>query len=245
MSKIKGLLLAVILGVTAFACFFVREYILKEDFYYSGTLEATKVVIPSKISSQITEFDVKEGDRIQKGQAIAKLDNSELVISLKDVTSKYERSLTLFKSGRLPQKDLETIEAERDRLKLKMEWSTIRSPTDGVVLAKFKEAGEWVTQGVGVLSVADIKNIWAFFYIEQNKIAQLSIGTKIKGTVPEIPEKTFSGRIIKINSEPEFTPKNVQTREERTRLVYGIKVQFENEDETLKPGMTIETELTN
>ncbi len=65
------------------------------------------------------------------------------------------------------------------------------------------------------------------------------------GMLPEAQNKKFPGRIIKISEEAEFTPKNVQTRAERTRLVYGIKVRFDNPDLILKSGMTIESTLLN
>ena len=71
----------------------------------------------------------------------------------------------------------------------------------------------------------------------------LSIGQEVSGYLPEAG-KTFKGRILAINDQSEFTPKNVQTREERTRLVYGVKTRFKNdENQTLKPGMTLETEF--
>ena len=72
-------------------------------------------------------------------------------------------------------------------------------------------------------------------------IHKLKVGDCIKCYLPELPEKIIIGKIIKINEEAEFTPKNVQTREERTRLVYGVKVRFANDDMLLKSGMVLET----
>jgi HlyD family secretion protein len=65
----------------------------------------------------------------------------------------------------------------------------------------------------------------------------------VNGYLPEAGDRAFPGRISVIYSEAEFTPKNVQTRSERTRLVFAVKVSFPNPDETLKPGMTVEVEL--
>lgn len=220
---------------------FIQKHFFDNPFFYSGTLEATRVVVPARLSSQILNFPIRDGDRVSKDQIIADLDDADLRISLRNLKNKYDRAKTLFQHGRFPQSDLESIECEKNAIELKMQWSHVHCPVDGVVLAKYKEAGEWVTQGVGLVSVANIKEIWSFFYVEQEKIARLSLGMPVFGTLPEIPGRVFKGKIIKINSEPEFTPKNIQTRQERTRLVYGIKVRFENEDETLKPGMTIET----
>ena len=68
---------------------------------------------------------------------------------------------------------------------------------------------------------------------------------KVTGRLAEENDRAFQGEIVKINSEAEFTPKNVQTQSERERLVFGVKISFKesNQDEVLKPGMTIEAEL--
>jgi HlyD family secretion protein len=81
--------------------------------------------------------------------------------------------------------------------------------------------------------------------VPQPVIAYLKPGMRLKGYLPEMSSREFDGVIEKINDEAEFTPKNVQTRSERERLVFGIKVNFHesNAEEILKPGMTIEVEL--
>lgn len=243
MSK-KGFLSALFgLVICVAGGFLVYDQISSEDFFYAGTLEATRVVVPARVGSQILKFDVLEGDRIEKGQVLATLDDTDLKIALKNIRSKYERGLFLYQSGRFTKTELETLEAEKDNIELKIRWCQIKSPFTGKVLSKYKEAGEWVSPGAGILSMADLRKIWAFFYVEHGQVASLSLGQEVVGVLPEEPGRVFRGKIIKINDEPEFTPKNVQTREERTRLVYGIKVQFENADEVLKPGMTLETTL--
>ncbi len=122
-----------------------------------------------------------------------------------------------------------------------LKWCDIRSPISGTIITKFKEEGEFVAPGVNIVSIANTENIWAYFYVEHNLINKLKIGDILKCYLPELPGKVFLGRIVKINEEAEFTPKNIQTREERTRLVYGIKVRFNNKDHILKSGMVLET----
>ncbi|GHS92186.1 hypothetical protein AGMMS49949_03890 [Alphaproteobacteria bacterium] len=243
MIKIRTLISTFVVCALIGGGFWVKEKVFKEEFFYSGTLEATRVVIPARVPSQILKFSVKEGDHLKKDDVIALLDDSEFKIQLKEVKSKYERGLALYKNSNSSKNELETLESKKDEAALKISWCTLRSVMDGVVLSKFKEEGEWVAEGTGVLSVANVQEIWTFFYVEQEKIASLALGQTVIGTLPELPGRVFKGKIIKINSEAEFTPKNVQTRKERTRLVFGVKVQFENADETLKPGMSIETFL--
>jgi HlyD family secretion protein len=242
-KKVFGTVIA-IAAIAGGGTFLVQKCdVFEKNFAYAGTLEATRIIVPARLSSQITSFDVKAGDRLAKGQVIATLDDSDLKISLKKVGSKYTRSLTLFKGGHFSKTELEELEAEKEGIELQQLWCTIKAPLDSVVLAKYKEAGEWATQGMGIVSLADIRNIWAIFYVEHDKIAGLKLGDQVVCTLPEMPGKEFHGKISVINSEPEFTPKNVQTRTERTRRVCGIRVDFVNEEEILKPGMTIETQF--
>ncbi|MDR0625154.1 MAG: efflux RND transporter periplasmic adaptor subunit [Holosporales bacterium] len=245
--NIKKMVGIIVLLILAGGGFFLaqRASFFDENFSYAGTLEATRIIVPTRLSSQITKFDVKAGDRLTKGQVIAKLDDSELKISFKKLNSRYERGLTLFKDGHFPKSDLEVLEAEKDDIELKLSWCSVKSPINGVVLAKYKEAGEWVTQGTGIVAIADTRNLWTIFYVEHDKIASLKLGMQVACVLPEMPGKKFRGQISVINSEPEFTPKNVQTRSERTRLVFGVRVDFENKEEILKPGMTIETQFSS
>ena len=99
--------------------------------------------------------------------------------------------------------------------------------------------------GTKILTVANIQDIFAFIYVPQPTVARLALGMKLKGIIPELNNRVFEGTIVKINDEAEFTPKNVQTQQERERLIYGVKVSFlgSNASEILKPGMTIEVEL--
>ena len=99
--------------------------------------------------------------------------------------------------------------------------------------------------GTKILTLANIREIWAYIYVPQPLIARLSPGMKVKGYLPELNNREFDGVIMKINDEAEFTPKNVQTQAERERLVFGVKVSFRdsNAEEVLKPGMTIEVVL--
>ena len=102
-----------------------------------------------------------------------------------------------------------------------------------------------VGPGARVATLADMSEVWAWIYVPQPAVAALHPGAPVTGQLPEMRGKTFTGRLAEIREKAEFTPKNVQTREDRTRLVYGVKVVFPNHDMILKPGMTIEVRLTH
>jgi HlyD family secretion protein len=140
---------------------------------------------------------------------------------------------------------MDTVKNRKDDSDVRMDWCSIHSPIGGTVLSRYHEPGEWVTPGTKLLTLANIRDIWAFIYVPQPEVAKLKPGMILKGYLPELGNREFDGKILKINDEAEFTPKNVQTQAERTRLVFGVKVSFldSNAEEILKPGMTIEIQL--
>ena len=132
---------------------------------------------------------------------------------------------------------------KKEEADLKVSWCDIKSPLTATVLTKYHEAGEMVTPGTKLFTLADIKDIYAYIYVPQPRVADLRLQETITGYLPEMKGRTFEGTISWISEEAEFTPKNVQTQEERSRLVYAVKIALKNDDEILKPGMTIEVSL--
>ncbi|MDR3179739.1 MAG: efflux RND transporter periplasmic adaptor subunit [Holosporaceae bacterium] len=212
-----------------------------KKFMYAGTLEVTKIILSSRIASNIIYLGAEEGNVVKKGEVIVKLDDEIYQIASKQLNSDYERSLKLVKNGHIATEQHERIERSKKDNDLYLKWCEIKSPIDGVIMTKYREEGEFVSPGSNIVSIANLNDIWAYFYLEHDLVHRLKIGDTVQCHLPESPGKIFPGTIIKINEEAEFTPKNVQTKKERTRLVYGVKVKFNNDDQTLKPGMTLET----
>lgn len=239
MSKKAGVLIGlVVLG----GGFGVYKYLNKpEDFMYAGTLETTKVILSSKVGTDIVSLDLEEGTMVKKDETIAELNADSFKVASKQLDADYQRYKRLEKHGHATQEEFDKIERVKKENDLKIQWCQIKSPIDGIIITKFKENGEYLNVGSNIVSIADPCNIWAYFYVPYDMVHKLQVGGKVQGVLQELPDKTFEGTILKINEEAEFTPKNVQTREERTRLVYGVKVRFENKDLLLKSGMTMET----
>ena len=110
-------------------------------------------------------------------------------------------------------------------------------PFDGVALSTSAEPGSYLTPGGTVLTVADIKNAWVRAFISETDLGRIRLGQDAEVSVDAYPERTWKGRVSYISSAAEFTPRAVQTFKERTNLVYRIKIQLDNPDGALKPGM--------
>jgi HlyD family secretion protein len=111
------------------------------------------------------------------------------------------------------------------------------SPVDGVVLVKAADVGEILAAGTTVVTVGDIEHPWLRAYINETDLGKVKLGTKAKVTTDSYPGKIYEGRVTFIASEAEFTPKQIQTEEERVKLVYRIKIELDNPRHELKSNM--------
>jgi HlyD family secretion protein len=86
-------------------------------------------------------------------------------------------------------------------------------------------------------TVIDLKQVWVMAYVSEINLGKVKLGQEGKVKVDSFPEKEFIGKVTYISPEAEFTPKNIQTKEERVTLVFGVKIELDNPDQELKLGM--------
>ena len=111
------------------------------------------------------------------------------------------------------------------------------------MLTKSAEVGEILAPGTTVLTIGDIQHPWLRGYISERDLGRVKIGSKAKVTTDSYPGKEYHGRVSFIASEAEFTPKQIQTAEERVKLVYRIKIDMENPNQELKLNMPADAEI--
>jgi HlyD family secretion protein len=172
--------------------------------------------------------------------------------TLEVASSQYKSSqqtLSLVKEG--PRK--ETIRQAQDRvlqaeaslrtLKEKIKDTGLYAPAHGVIIKKNVELGETVSAGLPVFTVGDLGHPWIKVYVKEDKLGKVALGQKASITIDSYPGKTFEGTISYISPEAEFTPKTIQTHEERVKLVYGVKIGLSNPEGILKPGMPADVRI--
>jgi HlyD family secretion protein len=125
----------------------------------------------------------------------------------------------------------------------KLRDATVRAPMDGVVTLKVREPGETVAAGQAVVRLADLDHMWLRVYVAETDLDRVKLGQEAEVRIDAAPGKVYRGEVTEIAQEPEFTPKNVQTREQRTKLVFGVKVEVENPGRELKPGMPADARI--
>jgi HlyD family secretion protein len=132
-------------------------------------------------------------------------------------------------------------EAQIATLQKQLADATITSPVAGLVTSKLVDAGETIAPRAPVVVVTDLDHAWANVYVDEPIVPRLKLGQNV--TVLTDAGHRMAGTITFISPKAEFTPRNVQTAQERSRLVYRIKVSTDNRDGVLKTGMPVEVEL--
>jgi len=121
--------------------------------------------------------------------------------------------------------------------------TVVTSPIDGVVLVKSAELGEVLAAGTTVVTIGDIDHPWLRGYISETDLGKVKLGQEARLTSDSYAGKTYAGRISFISAEAEFTPKQIQTKEERVKLVYRIKIEADNRSHDLKSNMPVDAEI--
>jgi HlyD family secretion protein len=124
-----------------------------------------------------------------------------------------------------------------------LSYAVLRAPSAGVVTVRQAELGEVVAPGSPVVTLANLDHIWLRAYVAETDLGRIAWGQNVTVTTDTYPGKRYHGRISFISSDAEFTPKSVQTTKERVTLVYRIKIDIDNPNHELKPGMPADARI--
>jgi HlyD family secretion protein len=128
-------------------------------------------------------------------------------------------------------------EAALGMLQIQLEKMTLYSPLSGLVSSRSIHVGETASPGATLMTVANLDEVKLTVYIPENRYGRIQLGQSVSVEVDSFPGKEFQGEVIYISSQAEFTPRNVQTKEERVNTVFAVKILIPNPDHDLKPGM--------
>lgn len=132
---------------------------------------------------------------------------------------------------------VELARAQVEMIKKKLKDAIITSPIDGYVSIINFDEGEFVSAGVLLTKVINLDEVYAKIFVRESDLGRIHLKQKATIRVDAYPDREFEGEISFISSEAEFTPKNIQTKDERVKLVYAVKVKIKNSDQLLRSGM--------
>jgi HlyD family secretion protein len=289
----------------------------------SGNIEVTQVEASFRLAGKVLERPIEEGQLIQEGQLLARLDAKDLeqTLAMRQADSKLAnaalselqagsrkeeietakaildqttadlkrlepdeaRVRDLHIQGIVSTRDYESIRAALEAAKAKVRqaeqqyvlmqkgprsedlaqgqarleqaqqalalaqtqlgYTTLTAPSSGVVLSVNVEAREYVAPGTAVATIGNLANVWLRAYVEETDLGRVKVGQKAILTTDTFPGRKYQGHVSFVASEAEFTPKSVQTKKERVKLVYRIKIDVPNPSLELKPGMPADAEI--
>jgi HlyD family secretion protein len=179
------------------------------------------------------------------------LDRAESSVRLANAAlEQAEEQLALIEEG--PRS--ETVRAQRAvvaqaranvvRAEAAISHAVVSAPFDGIVTLRHREPGEAVTPGAPVLTILAPDDRWVRIYVPEDQMGRVRLGLRAEIVSDTYPDRSYGGEVVFIGSEAEFTPRNVQTAEERTKLVYPVKVRIDGDPGfTLKPGIPVDVTL--
>jgi HlyD family secretion protein len=131
-----------------------------------------------------------------------------------------------------------------DLLKKNIRDSYVLSPINGFLVKTFIENGETVTPMSSLFKVSDLDVVELVIYVSEEELGLVKLGQKAEVTIDTYKDKVYEGKVTYISPEAEFTPKNIQTKDERTKLVFAVKLEIPNKNYDLKPGMPADAQVT-
>lgn len=261
----RAIAVIILIAAAGFAFSLFRGYEDGKVLKVSGNIEGNEVRISFRVTGQILELVADEGSVIKKDDVLARLNKDELTkdrdqteATLNKANSQYaldkleyERAEKLFAEGAIStqERDVaktkmdtekangEQLRAALDLANTKLGWADLASPLNGYITVKSALQGEVVQQGAPVFTAVDMDDVWVTGYVNEKDLGRIKLGQKVAVKIDAYPKKKYDGKVSFISQQTEFTPKYIQTTEERVKYVYRIKVRADNSSRDLKPGM--------
>ncbi len=231
----------------------------------SGTIEATEIAVGTKVGGTILNLYIADSSVVSRDALIAQIDVPELtaqinaakaafamaVVKRSQADEDLKRIASLFEQEMVSASQYDAAKtlastawsaadqskAGIDLLQVQIDNAKIKSPVAGTVIVKAVEQGELVAAGSTIATIADLSTLNLKIYVGEKLAGRISLGDTVSVNVDSYSGRNFPGKVVNISQKAEFTPKNVQTKEERVNLVFAIKVEIPNPGLILKPGM--------
>ncbi len=220
--------------------------LLKKGARKEDIVQGEEAVKQAQVNYDLAKKDKERMENLYQAKSISQnqYDNAMAKFELSQAQlNSAKENLTKLKNFARPE-EIQQAEANLDRqtaasklLKKSINDSYVQSPINGIIVDKFFEKGETVTQMSSLFKVSDLRTVDLVIYVSEEELGRVQLGQKADVSVDAYPGKSYQGKVIYISPEAEFTPKNIQTKDERTKLVFAVKIRIDNPKYELKPGM--------
>jgi len=219
----------------------------------SGTIETEQIAITPQTSARILTAPSEEGVAVKKGDVLYTLDSSLAELTLRQAVlgvDAAEANLQTVKdkSGHTKaevaaaEAQLEQAKVAADMAQVQFGYTTVTSPIDGVIASIAARAGENAVPGSTLALVSNPASLTVTIFVPESQIGQVTVGQKGSLTTDSV-SKTYNGVVVFIATSAEFTPASIETKDQRVKLVYQVKLRITDADAALKPGMPADVVL--
>ncbi len=218
----------------------------------SGTIEAETTAVSAMVAERIDEVLAIEGGEVASGTVLFKLNDQTLQLQVDQAAAALNAAraaLEQVKAEGKPQTEIDQAQARVDQAQaalsmaeIQLGYAEVKSPAEGVVDQVNASVGEITAPGMRLATIANLDELYVTIYIPQERIDEVSTGARASVT-SDSSARTFEGTVVYVASEPEFTPANIETEEQRTKLVYEVRLSVDNIGSELKPGMPVDVEF--
>ena len=200
----------------------------------------------AKANFELAEKDKKRFQNLYESQSITKKQYDEIFTRFEVAQSQFnsaKENLDKIKSGarseekRQAQSNYEKAEANVELIQKSINDCFVTAPFNGTIVKSFVEKGEMLSMLSNLFKISDLSKVELVIYVSEEDLGKVKLGQTAEVSTDTYKDKTYEGKVIYISPEAEFTPKNIQTKDERTKLVFAVKIEIPNPDSELKAGM--------
>jgi len=219
----------------------------KEDIIQAeeGFNQATANFISAKSDLERMEKLIKSNSVTQKqyDDAVSKFDVMQA--QLKGAQENFTKIKNIARPEEIAQAraNYEKSSAAVDAIKKSIRDCFVIAPINGFVVKKFIEIGESVSLMSSIVKISDLSKVEVRIYVSETELGKVKLGQKAELNIDSFKNKSFEGKVTFISPEAEFTPKNIQTKDERTKLVFAVKVEIPNPNFELKVGLPADVKI--
>ncbi len=213
---------------------------------------AEAAVVDAQADLQQKQRDDERAQRLFSRDVISAQDRDLSATALKRAAAAYESAQQRFnqlqegsrkEDIRIAQANVAAARQNLGLSRINLDYTRLLSPNAGVISVRQAELGEVVSPGTPIVTLSDLDHVWLRAYVAETDLGKIRWGQEATVNTDTYPGKPYHGRISFISSSAEFTPKSVQTYKERVTLVYRIKIDVDNPNHELKPGMPADASI--
>ena len=229
----------------------VREREAELDLALAGSRSqdikaAEQSVIDARADLEQKKSDLARYETLYKNDEIPAQTRDAAATAVERAQAAYDRAKQMYdellegtrkEQIRISRAAVNQAHQNLDLSRIRLGYTLLRAPVSGVVLVRDAELGEVMAPGTPVATIADLDHLWLRGYVPETDLGRVRWGQDAAVRTDSFPGKSYHGRVSFISSEAEFTPKSVETHQERVTLVYRVKIDLDNPSHELKPGM--------